>query len=58
MGWRMADWQTWRSREIVFVKPRTNSRGELEYVSKRGQVIPAETIKREYERIDSETRER
>lgn len=47
-----ATFEPWRSREVVFVKPRTNSKGEAIYVTKDGKTITAEKLRREYERLE------
>lgn len=46
------EWQPWRSREIVWVKPHTNSRGEQEYRAKSGETMPAEVLRKKYELME------
>lgn len=48
------EWQLWRSREIRFVKPHVNGRGEDEYRDKDGKTYPAETMRQQYERLPDE----
>ena len=49
-----AQWEAWRSREVVWAKPRTNSKGQEEFVTKDGKTIPAEVLRRTHERLDAE----
>ena len=49
------DWETWRSRKIVFVKPHVNVRGGTDYRTKDGNVIPAEQLKHEYEKMEEKS---
>jgi len=50
----VAEWQTWRSRRIVFVKPHVNGKGESEFRDKDGRTYPAETFRREWEQENKE----
>ena len=50
----MTEWAPWRSREVIWVKPRENAKGEREYRTKDGQVLPEETLRHKYEPIGQE----
>lgn len=49
-GGKGTDWERWRSREQIFVKPFKNSRQQDFYRTKDGKVIPAESLRRTYEK--------
>ena len=48
----MADWEPYRSREIVWAKPRIGPGGEEQVRTKDGQVMPLEQFRRKYEKLE------
>ena len=48
----MSDWEAYRSREIIFVKPRTGPNQEDQVRTKDGQVMPREVLLRKYEKLE------
>ncbi len=50
----MADFEPWRDRTIEWVKPYTNSKGEECFRGKDGKTYPAESFKRQYEKLEPE----
>lgn len=51
---RMANFEPYRNREVVWVKPRTDANGEQYYVTRDGKTMPAEAFHRKYEHIKRE----
>lgn len=51
---QMASWTPYRSREIVYAKPRTGPNGEEQIRLKDGQVMPAEVFRRRYEPLEDQ----
>jgi len=54
MNKEKALFEAYRSREIIWVKPKINARGEQFFYTKDGKSIPTETIRQKYEKIETE----
>lgn len=46
------EWELFRSREVIWLKPRVNAKGEAIYYSKDGRTYNAEHVHREYEKME------
>lgn len=46
------EWEAYRSREIVWLKPKVNAKGEPYFYSKDGKTFPSETVRQQYEKLE------